>query len=167
MTSTAEFPAAHAPSRSDVRFAFAAVLATTATIFALRLATPASDVATVHAEAALPGVAITDFGPRASHNGLYRAEMAAAAVNPGEPHQWLVRLEQRNHRRLAHAHVQVRLWMPELGIDATTRPMVTYIGDGNYRLDNVRMPRSGWWNVALVVDGRAGVDSLAFNLRTR
>ena len=162
MTNTAEFPTPRHASRPDLeaRSALGVLLACTALVLALHLPT-----ATAGEAAARPAVAITDFALRRSHNGLYRGEMAAAAVNSAEPHEWLVRLEQRNHRRLAHAKVHARLWMPESDIEAPTQPTVTYLGDGNYRLDNVLLPQSGWWNLALVVDARAGVDSLAFNLR--
>jgi hypothetical protein len=54
--------------------------------------------------------------------------------------------------------------MPETQERSPIRPTARYIGHGNYRLDSLCFSRPGWWNVALVVDGRAGVDSVAFNV---
>jgi hypothetical protein len=34
-------------------------------------------------------------------------------------------------------------------------------------VDGLRFARAGWWNVALVVDGGRGVDSVAFNVVLR
>jgi len=155
-SSTAEFPAARV-ARSHIGMpgfrVFAPVLVVAATLFALRAVNPS------------PDNAITDFELRNSHGGLYRGEVAAAAVNVGESHEWLIRLERRDHRPLAKADVKARLWMPESGREAAVQPTVTYTGAGNYRLRDVRLNRGGWWNVALVVNGRDGVDSLAFNVR--
>jgi hypothetical protein len=114
----------------------------------------------------MPDGVVTDFGPRTSHGGSYVADVTSAAVHVGESRSWTIRLERRNHRRVAHARVQARLWMPETGIESPVRPSVTYIGNGEYRLDDVRLTRRGWWNLALVVDGRGGADSLGFNVRT-
>jgi hypothetical protein len=43
-------------------------------------------------------------------------------------------------------------------------PTVRYVGGGDYRIDNVVFAKAGWWNVALVIDGKRGADSLAFNV---
>lgn len=51
--------------------------------------------------------------------------------------------------------------MPETGEHG---PSITarYVGHGNYRVDGLVLSRPGWWNVALVIDSRAGIDSVAF-----
>lgn len=165
LTSTAEFPAAGSAGLRHFQarglYALATLLAAAAVLFALHKA----DVLRDHVTQALLESPITDFGRRTSHSGLYRGEVAAASLRVGEPHQWIIHLEQRNQHRLAHAAVRVRVWMPETGIESSVNPAATYIGGGNYRLEDVRLTRSGWWNIALIVDGRAGVDSLAFNVR--
>jgi hypothetical protein len=110
-----------------------------------------------------PGV-ITSFGYRASHNGRYHAEVVAASpLVVGESQRWTVRLTRRNHRRLAGAHVTTDVWMPETGARSPVRPRVSYVGGGRYAIDGVTLSRPGGWNVALVVEGRAGTDSVAFN----
>ena len=45
-----------------------------------------------------------------------------------------------------------------------THPSVHHVGGGNYRIDNLLFPRPGWWNVGLVIGGRHGTASVAFNL---
>ena len=47
---------------------------------------------------------------------------------------------------------------------APVAPSVRYVGGGDYRIDNLIFPKAGWWNVALVIDGKRGTDSLAFNV---
>ena len=54
--------------------------------------------------------------------------------------------------------------MPETGIRSPRRPTAQYIGHGDYRIDSVYVSQPGWWNVALVIEGRMGRDSVAFNV---
>jgi len=164
-TSTAEFPATAGVSRRpfdapSLRGVITLLIAA-AILFVLRGSEMLSDRVTQ----ALRENAITDFGRRTSHGGLYRGDVVDAALRVGESQQWIIHLEQRNHRRVAHAAVQARVWMPETGVESTVNSAATYVGGGNYRLNDVRFTRSGWWNIALVVDAGAGVDSLAFNVR--
>ena len=115
---------------------------------------------------AIPAGAYADVNRRASHNGTYRAEVVSAStLQVGVPQRWTVRLTSKGHRRAAHARLQVQTWMPESGEVSPMQATAAYAGDGRYVLDGVLFTRPGWWNVALVVDGRAGVDSLAFNVR--
>ena len=81
----------------------------------------------------------------------------------GEPQRWTVRLTRRDHRRLAGAHIAAEAWMPETGARSPLRPRVSYVGGGRYAIDGVYLSRPGWWNLALVIEGRAGIDSVAFN----
>lgn len=162
---TAEFPATFGPARGRFDYsplrAMLAVLLAAAALFGLRELEALRDrVAQVLNERVT-----TDFARRASHVGLYRGEVVAAGLRIGESQEWIIHLEQRNHHRVVRAKLQVRVWMPETDIASTPSPTVTYLGGGNYRLNDVRITRPGWWNVALVVNARAGVDSLAFNVR--
>jgi hypothetical protein len=131
---------------------------------AWRAATSASQVV---ADAS-PALVVASLHDRPSHNGRYRAEVTS--VSPfavGTAQQWTVRLERRDHRRVNGAHVSARAWMPDdptqPGIPAT----VSALGGGRYRLDGIRFTRPGWWNVALVVAGARGTDSVAFNVVLR
>ena len=115
-------------------------------------------------ERASPGV-MASFGRRPSHNGRYSAEVvAASSTSEGALQSWTIRLAGRAQRRIAHANVGVEAWMPVSGDRSPVHPTVRYIGKGDYRVDSLWFPRAGWWNVALVIDGRAGVDSVAFNV---
>src|SRR5437867_582258 len=114
-------------------------------------------------------VAFVDFGLRASHNGRYNAEVVSTRSTPavGMAQSWTVSISRRNHRPVAHARLAVRTWMPETGERSSALAKAHYLGGGRYVIDNVSFSRPGWWNVALVIDGVAGTDSLAFNVRLR
>jgi hypothetical protein len=142
-----------------------AVVLTASSLSAARAWSIAENVrsASVASAPARPGF-ITSFGYRASHNGRYHAEVVSASpLTVGESQRWTVRLTRHDHRRLAGAHVTTTVWMPETGAQSTVQPTVSYVGGGRYAIDGVNLSRPGWWNVALVITGRAGTDSVAFN----
>jgi YtkA-like protein len=157
-----ERPSWHAPSLST---SLLAVLLTASTLSferAWRVASIARAESSASASVR-PGV-VTSFGYRASHNGRYHAEVVSVPpLSVGESQRWTIRLTRRNHRRLAAAHVTTNVWMPETGARSLVRPRVSYLGGGRYAIDGVALSRPGWWNVALVIQGRAGTDSVAFN----
>ena len=108
---------------------------------------------------------VASLDRRASHNGRYQAEIVANdPLEVGRPERWTLHLTQRNHRRLARADVSVNAWAPETGERSPRAATSRYVGGGNYRLDGIYFPHAGWWNVALVVGGADGVDSVAFNV---
>jgi cytochrome c peroxidase len=107
---------------------------------------------------------VVSIGLSPSHNGRYSAEVVAApppAVGVGP--SWTVRLTRRG-QGLSGARLSVRPWAPDTGDASTMSTSVRYVGDGQYRVDGIFFPTPGWWNVPLVIDGAAGVDSLAFNV---
>lgn len=111
---------------------------------------------------------VSSFGYRASHNGRYHAEVVSrSSITVGEHQRWTIRVTRHNHRRLAGATITAETCMLETGARSPIRPSTTYLGGGRYQLDDVYFPRAGWWNVALAIDGRAGTDSLAFNVVVR
>lgn len=113
-------------------------------------------------------VLVASVGYRASHNGRYHAEVVSlSSLAVGEHQRWTVRVTRRDHRRLADAKITVETWMPETGVRSPLRPSASYVGGGRYLIDEVYFPRAGWWNVALVIAGRAGTDSVAFNVVVR
>ena len=115
-----------------------------------------------------PAGVTTSLDLRPSHHGRYRAEVVETTpIAVGATQRWTVRLARRSHRRLNHAIVEAHAWMPETGAVSPTRPTVRHLGRGRYVLDGLRFTRAGWWNVALVVRGDAGTDSLAFNVVLR
>jgi YtkA-like len=113
-------------------------------------------------------VAVASLGDRPSHNIRYRAEVVSvSSLEVGAPQRWIVRLTRRNHQRLAGARVVAHAWMPDDESRPTDSTVASYLGGGRYQLDGVRFSQPGWWNLALTVDGRAGVDSVAFNVVLR
>ena len=63
------------------------------------------------------------------------------------------------------AHVDLDAWMPTANETMTTEPVVTYIGDGQYRVENVVLPEAGVWNFdfdVAVGDNMHETISLAF-----
>ena len=110
---------------------------------------------------------VTSLGERRSHNGFYSAEVISASpIVIGAAQSWTVHLSRRN-RRVSHATVSAEAWMPETGERSAMQPSAHYVGGGDYRIDDLRFDRTGWWNVALVIESRAGTDSVAFNLIRR
>lgn len=104
------------------------------------------------------------FGPLPSHSGMFRGAVVSypSALDAGT---WVVRLERRSGRRVAHARVTAVAYMPETGERLAQSPRVTrYLGDGRYRIEGLSFPRAGWWNVSLTLQYRGVSDSLAFNL---
>jgi hypothetical protein len=108
---------------------------------------------------------IESFHRRGSHHGRYAAEVVSATpLTTGADQSWLVRVTDRDDAPLPDARVSVDAWMPETGEHSATHPGVRHVGGGDYRIDGLALSRAGWWNVALVIDGRSGVDSVAFNV---
>jgi hypothetical protein len=155
-------PTWRAPSLSTSLLAIALTASAVSAARAWRIATDARAESPASASAR-PGV-VTSFGYRHSHNGRYHAEVVTAPpMTVGENQRWIVRLTLHDHHRLAAAHITTAVWMPETGARSPVRPSVSYVGGGRYAIDGVNFSQPGWWNVALVIQGRAGTDSLAFN----
>ena len=117
------------------------------------------------ARASYPQGTVASLDRRLSHNSRYRAEVeSGASVALGTPAAWTIQLSRRNLRRVAHARVIGRTWMPETGEQSAEPTAARYVGGGRYRLEGITFTRPGWWNVALIIDGPNGVDSVAFNV---
>lgn len=170
---TQEFPIVGAADVRVVRPRIAAALVAAIALAAGMLAAlavrdasvPTTDTRATPRVAAPAAGAFVSVDRRLSHHGRYRAavvEMPAPAV--GVPQAWTVRLTRRDHRRASRAAVTVRAWMPETGLESPVRATVRRGRDGRYRVAPIVLAWPGWWNVALVVDGAAGVDSVAFNV---
>ena len=112
-----------------------------------------------------PTNTVLSIGHRPSHERRYFAEVVA--MTPGASigmQTWEVRLTRRNHRRLTSADVTARVWMPATGETSATGITGQYVGDGRYRFTGLPLTKAGWWNIDLVVDGKSGRDSVAFNV---
>lgn len=93
-----------------------------------------------------------------SHNRLYRASLAPSGD------EWALRLQKSDHQPVAGASLVMQAWMPEQAAVNAYRPRVIADGDGVYRVEGLRLERSGWWNVKLTVAHAGVTDSLAFNI---
>jgi hypothetical protein len=113
---------------------------------------------------ALPAGLVTSFGARHSHNRRYTAEIGdASPVAIDTAQSWTLHLSRRG-RRVSHATVAATAWMPDDTVRSPVTPSVRYVGGGDYRIDGLSFTKAGWWNVALVIDGKQGRDSVAFNV---
>jgi hypothetical protein len=105
-------------------------------------------------------------GPRASARSVY-----AATLEPREPiglRKLLtvpVRILDAKGRPVEGATVSVEGGMPEHRHGLPTQPRVTRsLGGGVYEIEGLRFSMGGWWQVTLLIDSPAGVDSVTFNL---
>lgn len=153
------------PSAVARRLAAVCVVALAAAAWSSAERVASRDVVERRAAVNVGAGVIASLGARPSHNGRYVAEVVATTnVSEGVMQSWTVHLAGRLHRRVAHAVVSVRPWMPDTDERSPLRAAARYVGNGDYRLEGLCFPRAGWWNVALVIDGRSGVDSVAFNV---
>ncbi len=117
---------------------------------------------------AAPGLVVASLGSRPSHNGHYRVEvMSVSSLAVGTTQRWVVRLRRANQRRVSGARIAVQVRMLDSEEPASHPAVASYLGGGRYQVEGIRFGHSGWWNVALVIDGRSGVDSVAFNVVLR
>jgi len=117
---------------------------------------------------AAPALVVASLGDRPSHDHRYRAEVVSvSSLEVGATQQWVVRVQRRDHRRVNGARIAAQAWMPDEPTQPAVRGTVSSLGGGRYRIDGLRFARTGWWNVALVVNGGRGVDSVAFNVVLR
>jgi hypothetical protein len=161
MTVTGEFvgvrPTAELPSTHSV----ARFLAITMVLVAA-VATPTAIRRATLAESSFAA----SFGPITSHHGRVRAEVVRAPAQMlGDSTSWIVKVETRAGRGVAHARLAASTTMPEVfGHSESPARTVRYLGRGQYQIDGVRMDRAGWWNLGLVIRHRGSADSLAFNV---
>lgn len=110
--------------------------------------------------------AFASFGHRPSHNHRYHATIVSVStLAVGQRQRWILSLTARNHSGVAGARIVAEAWMPETDLRSPVRPHASYIGNGQYLIDDVYPTRPGWWNLALIIEGAAGADSVAFNVR--
>lgn len=68
---------------------------------------------------------------------------------------------------IPNARVDIDAWMPSANESMATEPVVTYVGDGQYRIENVVLTDDGVWNFDFEVaigDGMRESISLAFDV---
>ena len=110
-----------------------------------------------------------------SARGLYRIRYAAdeEPVTINKLHTWTVHIETADGAAVDGADVSVDGGMPEHNHGLPTKPQVTPVGGGDYRVEGLKFQMPGWWTVTVTVtvtsaarEGAegAGQDSATFNL---
>lgn len=166
-------PASYVRERTWASILLVVVLALAVTVYRSTVTVPSTIAASPTAIASPTGKApseasprglVTSFGERRAHNGRYTAEIVEASpVAIDAAQSWTLHLARRG-RRVSHATVAATAWMPDDTGRSPVAPSVRYVGGGDYRIDGLYFSRAGWWNVALVIDGKQGRDSVAFNV---
>jgi hypothetical protein len=113
-----------------------------------------------------PAASEFGYGPRTSAQGRY-----VATLEPAEPlkvrklQSVQVTIADAAGQPLDGAAITIDGGMPEHGHGLPTRPRVTkQLGHGTYVIDGVRFNMGGWWEFKVAVEGKAGADTVTFNL---
>lgn len=138
-----------------------------ATVLTLGGLTACSSVmAMVHGGAQKPASSEFGFGPRKSSAGLYTAVLQPAeSLRPRKLQTVQVALTDANGQFVDGAVITVDGGMPQHGHGLPTQPRVTKaLGNGGYVIEGVRFNMGGWWELKLAIAGKAGSDTVTFNL---
>ena len=104
---------------------------------------------------------------KATDQGLYAAsvEPGLSPITVGTMHGWVVRITALDGTPVENATISVDGGMPQHGHGLPTEPAVSAeLGGGRYQVEGMKFNMPGWWVVNLSVDGRAGPDTVTFNL---
>ncbi len=89
----------------------------------------------------------------------------AGAVRLGETQAWLVTIRMKSGQPVENAAIHVSGGMAEQNQGLPTSPQATdYLGGGSYRIQGVKFPTPGWWQLRLWIFAAAGTDSVIFNV---
>lgn len=83
------------------------------------------------------------------------------AIN--EIHSWRIQLSTASGKPVEKAVIHLGGGMPEHGHGFPTRPRVTEIGAGEYRLEGMKFSMHGRWEIKLGVQAGEEFDVLTFN----
>src|SRR5690349_20737536 len=86
------------------------------------------------------------FGPRVSANGIYQAEIEAAApLRVRRMQEVKLRVQAVGRGPVASATIDVDGGMPQHGHGLPTTPRVTHVaGDGSYEVEGLKFNMGGW-----------------------
>ncbi len=127
---------------------------------------PAAQTAPAQPGAVTRPAQIDTAAEQMSAGGLYRIRYAAneAPVAINKLHTWTVHIETADGAALDGAAVSVEGGMPEHNHGLPTKPLVTPIGGGDYRVEGLKFQMPGWWTVTVSVAEGDRQDSATFNL---
>ena len=113
-----------------------------------------------------PAPSAFGLGPRPSAEGRYVATLEPAkALRPRQMQTVRVTVRDAEGRAIDDAQISVDGGMPQHGHGLPTRPRVTRsLGNGIYEIEGVRFNMGGWWEFKLAIAGKAGTDTVTFNL---
>lgn len=102
-----------------------------------------------------------------SESGLFSVTMQPekGPVRMGETQVWLVTVKSKEGQPVENAALHVSGGMPEQNEGLPTSPQATgYLGNGRYRIEGVKFPVPGWWQLRLWIFAAAGTDTVVFNI---
>ena len=113
----------------------------------------------------IPDLALVTDIP--SHEGRYLASLEPAADSAWDGSAgWTISLRDASGDPVDGAELAIEAWQPDATEGASLHAAAAPLGAGEYRVDDLALGASGWWNVKLAIAGAAG-DSLAFNVVLR
>jgi hypothetical protein len=92
----------------------------------------------------------------------YKSELDPVRIN--ELHTWIVHVETPDGEPIDDATIAVDGGMPEHNHGMPTQPIVTPLGNGDYRVEGMKFQMPGWWTITVSVDSDGQQDSALFNL---
>ena len=104
---------------------------------------------------------------RSTDTHLYTVEITPveAAIRLGRMHAWTVAVVDATGAPVEAAEIAVDGGMPGHGHGLSTAPAVTRaLGEGRFLIEGMKFNMPGWWEIELHIDGRAGADTITFNL---
>ncbi len=128
--------------------------------------TACSVMAMVHGGPEKPAESEFGLGPRTSSAGLYTATLQPAeSLRPRKLQAIQVSLTDGEGQIVDGAAITIDGGMPQHGHGLPTQPRVTKaLGNGQYVIEGVRFNMGGWWEFKLAIAGKAGTDTVTFNL---
>ena len=105
-----------------------------------------------------------------SHGGKftvsYKSDLDPVTIN--QLHTWTLHVADSAGKPLDNAIVAIDGGMPEHNHGMPTQPIVTPLGSGDYRAEDMKFQMPGWWTVTVTVtdtvSGAVQPDSATFNL---
>jgi hypothetical protein len=136
------------------------------TLVALGSLTSCAVMTMIHGGAKKPAAEEFGLGPRASATGIYTATLTPAeSLRPRRLQTVQVRLQDAAGQPIDGAAITIDGGMPQHGHGLPTKPRVTKaLGNGVYVIEGVRFNMGGWWEFKVAVAGKAGNDTVTFNL---
>lgn len=95
----------------------------------------------------------------------YTSDLDPVTIN--KLHTWMLHVAAADGQPLDGAAVTIDGGMPQHNHGLPTQPIVTPIGNGDYRVEGMKFQMPGWWTVTVTVTDTAGTkqeDSAMFNL---